>query len=275
MKANPILFRLQVFTLTFFAALFIGTFGFMFTENLTLADAFYFCIVTMSTVGYGDVHPTSALSKALAIIIIFLGVGTFLGAVGNATELMLFKRERKSRMEKVNMVLGVFFSELGSKLLLSFSEADDNIHNIKNKLVLNRNMDVSDFAVLSKDIKRYKSDIDIEKIDMKSLRQNLQEHKDFLLRLLENPNLLDSEMFTQVIWAVFHLAEELNYRGSFAKLPDTDKSHLKGDINRVYKHLIFQWVEYMAHLKAKYPYLFSLALRTNPFDDEASVVVNE
>ena len=34
--------------------------------------------------------------------------------------------------------------------------------------------------------------------------------------------------------------------------------------------LIIEWLAYMKHLKESYPYLFSLAVRTNPFDPAAS-----
>ncbi len=45
--------------------------------------------------------------------------------------------------------------------------------------------------------------------------------------------------------------------------------HLSGDIRRAYSILITEWLAYMKHLKSDYPYLFSLAVRTNPFDQTA------
>lgn len=44
-------------------------------ENLNFVDAWYFSVVTSATVGYGDIHPTSALSKLVVTIQI---VSTFL-----------------------------------------------------------------------------------------------------------------------------------------------------------------------------------------------------
>jgi len=46
-------------------------------------------------------------------------------------------------------------------------------------------------------------------------------------------------------------------------------------MNRVYSQLARQWLGYMEHLKGSYPYLYSLALRTNPFNRIASPVVRE
>ena len=51
--------RLQLFITLFFIVTAIGTVGFMMLEDLSFADAFYYNIVTMSTVGYGDIHPTT------------------------------------------------------------------------------------------------------------------------------------------------------------------------------------------------------------------------
>ena len=94
-----------------------------------------------------------------------------------------------------------------------------------------------------------------------------------MLNLLENPNLLEHESFTNLLWAVFHLTDELVHRSDLKKLPDSDYQHLAGDIKRAYHQLLIQWLDYMKHLKHDYPYLFSLAMRTNPFDANASIEV--
>lgn len=67
-----------------------------------------------------------------------------------------------------------------------------------------------------------------------------------------------------------HLTEELAARADVRKLSDADYAHLSSDIERAYMVLIYEWLEYMRHLKAEYPYLFSFALRTNPFDPNAT-----
>jgi hypothetical protein len=69
------------------------------------------------------------------------------------------------------------------------------------------------------------------------------------------------------------LTDELAHRTDLRKLPDSDYEHLAGDIKRAYHQLLIQWLEYMKHLKRDYPYLFSLAMRTNPFDPNASIEV--
>ncbi|HSR36548.1 MAG TPA: hypothetical protein VLL73_05135, partial [Desulfurivibrionaceae bacterium] len=72
---------------------------------------------------------------------------------------------------------------------------------------------------------------------------------------------------------VFHLAEELTYHDNLVTLPDSDRQHLAGDMKRVYATIVGQWLGYLRYLKGDYPYLFSLAVRINPFDQAASPVV--
>ena len=105
------------------------------------------------------------------------------------------------------------------------------------------------------------------------MKQFLMDHRDFFLRLLENPNLLEHERFTDLLWAVFHLMDELSHRDRLRNLPASDTAHLAGDMRRAYTAAMLQWVDYMKHLNDQYPYLFSLAIRSNPFDPKASVVV--
>jgi len=101
----------------------------------------------------------------------------------------------------------------------------------------------------------------------------LNSRRDFLVGLLENPVLIEHENFSEVLIAVFHLLDELSSRDKLNDLPDSDIQHLAGDIDRVYKKLVEQWLFYLRHLRGQYPYLFSLAIRKNPFDPQANTIV--
>ena len=105
------------------------------------------------------------------------------------------------------------------------------------------------------------------------MKNFLVEKRNFMLGLMENPNLLEHDDFTDLLWAVFHLTEELVGRKRLEGLPESDIEHLAIDIRRVYFTLTRQWVLYMQHLKNDYPYLFSLAVRTNPMNPNAQVEV--
>ena len=186
---------------------------------------------------------------------------------------LLSEREKRNRLEKLNMVIGVFFSEVGTKLLTFFSDFDPRLEQIKKDLVVTKNWSEVNFINISRRLRNYDYGIDIKKVNLEHLRDFLITRRDFLLRLLENPTLLEHESFTEVLRAVFHMAEEFAARKDVKKLPDTDLEHIAGDIKRVYTLLVHQWLDYMKYLKDNYPYLFSLAMRTNPFDETASPVV--
>jgi len=182
-------------------------------------------------------------------------------------------REKRTMLEKLNMIIGVFFSEVGTTLLTYLSDYDPELHKIKKELLVANDWSDKKFSTVSKNLKGYSYKVDIRKINLEHLRDFLLGKRDFLVRLLENPNLLEHELFTEFLWSVFHLIEELNARKDLKQLPDTDYIHLVGDIKRAYTLLVREWLNYMKHLKDNYPYLFSLALRTNPFDENASPIV--
>ena len=270
---DPIRFRLRIFLGVFLAVVLLGTLGFAVVENLRLSDAFYFTIVTVGTVGYGDIHPTTQMGKVLAILVIVMGVGTFLGVIANATEIMLNRRERLARLEKLNMVIGAFFSEVGTKLLKVLAKSDPNLDKDCEDFIVTSSWAELDFVRVRNRLKEHDYKVEIDKINLEAMHEFLLNRREFMVRLLENPTLSEHESFSALLWAVFHLAEELSYRDDFAALPGSDLAHLASDMKRAYALLGVQWLEYMKHLKENYPYLFSLAMRTNPFDKDASPIV--
>ena len=91
--------------------------------------------------------------------------------------------------------------------------------------------------------------------------------------MVQNPVLFEHAPFTELLRAIFHLTEELESRDHLIDLPENDYAHLAGDIQRAYMLLMFQWLDYMKYLMNRYPYLFSLAMRKNPFDKTASAIM--
>ena len=130
------------------------------------------------------------------------------------------------------------------------------------------------FSIAQKALKEHVFDVEVECVDVNPLFDLLGNKQNFITRLLENPALIEQEEFTELLLAVFHLADELASRHEFKDLPRSDIDHLVGDINRVYGLLIDQWFVYLRHVKDRYPYLYSLAVRKNPFDEDGTPVVS-
>jgi len=186
---------------------------------------------------------------------------------------LLKRREKEAMMTKMNMVIGTFFSEVGTRLLKDISAADTNIQDVARDVLLNTDWSARGVAKKKKALSSYTPQLDLTDFDLMDMKRFLVDRRDFFLRLLENPNLLEHERFTDLLWAVFHLMDELSHRGQFNDLPVSDTAHLAGDMRRAYSAAMVQWVDYMKHLNDQYPYLFSLAIRSNPFDPKASIVV--
>lgn len=186
---------------------------------------------------------------------------------------LLAIRAKRERMEKMNMVIGTFFNEAGNQLIQEIAPCDPDIGRIRTSLVVGSEWDAGAFAGVKAKLASHGYAADITAAELVRLHELLSSRRDFMLRLLENPVLLEHESFTDLLRAVFHLTEELRRRPDLGSLPATDLAHLSGDIRRVYEKLIIQWLEYMEYLQNRYPYLYSLEMRTNPFDPAASPVV--
>jgi hypothetical protein len=184
---------------------------------------------------------------------------------------LLSEREKRAILQKLNMVIGAFFTKIGTDLLKLFSACDANNQNVARHLIIEQDWSPEHFLQIRKVMENHDYEISANAGDLEGLKKLLLEHSDFVLRLLENPNLLEHESFTELLWAVSHLSEELSHRQNLEGLTEKDSEHLAGDIQRAYRIVMREWLSYMEHLKKEYPYLFSLALRTNPFDPEASV----
>jgi len=185
---------------------------------------------------------------------------------------LLAAREKQSLLKKMNMVIGTFFSEVGTDLLKIMSEFDTKAELISQNLIIKPGCDDKTFKQKSLAVKKHEAVIKIKGDDLQKLKDYLTENRAFLMSLLENQNLLEHDGFTDLMWALFHLTEELVVRNDLMNLSENDTQHVEVDFKRVYSLLISEWLDYMKHLKKAYPFLFSFAMRTNPFDVNATPV---
>ena len=184
---------------------------------------------------------------------------------------LLRSRERQAMLRKLNMVIGAFFSEVGTELLGRLAVTDTALAEVRSDLIPQMSWTDAEYRAAERAVAQHHPKIDIGACDLDALKTMLVAEKPFLLGLLSNQSLLEHEQFTELLWAVTHLAEELEARNGFGNLPAPDRIHLTGDVKRAYALLTLQWLSYLKHLQAQYPYLFSLAARVNPLDPDAHV----
>jgi hypothetical protein len=170
-------------------------------------------------------------------------------------EQIVEKQERQAVMRKLNMVIGVFFSEVGNRLLKELSPYVAACTELKHHLLVNGTWNDGEFEKGLDYLRRIDFKVSCDGCGKNRLKGFLFERRSFLIGLLENQNLLEHDQFTDLLWAVFHLVEELEARPSFDDMPQSDIEHINGDIKRVFGHLSREWLLYMQHLRVDYPYL--------------------
>lgn len=237
-----------------------GVIGLLLAVSLVLYSLHYLCFHDLHFIALYSM--TSLAFLPLSALVVTLLINRVLSA-----------RNKAQHLEKLNMLIGIFFSKIGNDLLSRCSDSDSNDRELRERFgsaqaweqLLPRQglLDQHDFAV------------SMTARELAELKTFLASRLDDLVRLMENPNLLEHEHFTQLLRAVFHLAEELSYRDHLDRAPKADLAHLHGDVQRAYALLCREWLRYMFHLRDGFPFLFSLAVRTNPLDQSAAVVIQD
>lgn len=191
-------------------------------------------------------------------------------------ERLLARREKRAMLEKLNMVIGAFFSDVGLGFLRRLAPHVAHAEDLRARCGIRPDWKHADFLKAEGAAGAFPYEMDLPPAVLRELRAFLAKERDFLVRLLENPSLLEHERFTDLLWAVFHLAEELEFReGDLEDLPQADVNHLKTDAKRAYSQVTVAWLVYAEHLKENYPFLFSLAARINPLSEHPSATVAE
>jgi hypothetical protein len=180
---------------------------------------------------------------------------------------------KRSKMQKMNMVIGAFFSELGTELLRFLYLTDPKAMELRQTVDTASDLSAREMKLLLKKLEGYPFKVRLDRSNLVPLRDLLTSRRGFMVRLLENPSLLENEKFTDMLWAVFHMTEELDARENLEDVPDSDLEHMMGDMTRSYSNLFREWLSYMRHLHDNYPFLYSFAMRTSPIEPERQVEV--
>jgi len=180
---------------------------------------------------------------------------------------------KRDRMKKINMAINAFFSEAGTEIMMTLEHLNEKDDSLRQYLCIDMAWTGADFSAALKIMKTMEFGVMYRTSAYEELKTLLLEKRRFMLRMIENPNLLEHDTFTDMLLAVFHLTEELIAREDFAILPTADTTHLANDVKRALKTLLIQWVSHMEHMRSDYPYLYSLEVRRNPFNDAKSIIV--
>lgn len=81
----------------------IGTIFYFSVEHMSLMNAFYFSIMTLTTVGYGDLYPITIFGKIFTIFYVLIGIGLITTLIANFNHAMVEHHKQKKRRQKNKM----------------------------------------------------------------------------------------------------------------------------------------------------------------------------
>jgi len=78
-----------------------GTIFYTIVEDWSVIQALYFTVITLTTIGYGDLHPTTEFSRVFTIFFVLAGVSTLLGflnfILGRTVKEQVERRQQKGK----------------------------------------------------------------------------------------------------------------------------------------------------------------------------------
>lgn len=173
-------------------------------------------------------------------------------------------QEKRKQIKKINVVISTFFVDAGVNIMMAMSRFNQN-HNEVCKIIKIEEFIDNKGSSLKKVLGEFEYRFYANPSSLEDLALIMDKNKGFLLDLLENQNLLEHESFTDMLWAVFHVADELKTRGDLKRLSSAEINHISEDLLRAYTAMVIEWISYIIYLKDEYPFLYASAIRRNPF----------
>ncbi|MEY4668209.1 MAG: hypothetical protein RL518_908 [Pseudomonadota bacterium] len=155
--------RKRIFLLVCMLALVFGfgTVGYMKLEGWNALDAFYMTVITLATIGYGEVHPLTTSGRVFTIVLIFAGLGIFTVMVGSVSQAILegqfnrlFDRSKKMREQIAKIsdhTIFCGFSRLSRIAAAELRRAGEKIVVIESDSDRGREAEQAGFLVISGD----------------------------------------------------------------------------------------------------------------------------
>lgn len=75
----------------------VGTLFYHFIEKWNWVDSYYFSVVSLTTVGYGDLAPTTVAGKIFTTFYLIIGISIIAALINNLIKNFIYKRELKNK----------------------------------------------------------------------------------------------------------------------------------------------------------------------------------
>ena len=93
---------------------------------------------------------------------------------------LLGAREKRQRLDKLNMVIGTFFSEVGTELLARVSNADPALDEIRSDLVFRADWTDEAYRAADARLRARSYEVEVARVDLPDLRRFLSDRRDFM-----------------------------------------------------------------------------------------------
>lgn len=188
-----------------------------------------------------------------------------------AVGMTVSEMQRRERLEKTNMLTSSFFSDGGTDLMRKLLSCLVDPGEAAPLIDVRSSWDAQRFAAARESVRGADLSMRCSVDDLREIQRILAQNRMSMLVIASNPVLLEHEEFTDMLWSVFHLTDEFNYRGNLDELPAAHLGHLNEDAERALRGLLLNWLCNMRHLEEEYPYLFAVAaLEARPKQEDRS-----
>lgn len=162
----------------------------------------------------------------------------------------------KDRNNKLNMLVGLFYNEIGFQLMHYIIQGDKN--------AINLITDFSNINELENLLRNHNYVVNIDNIDIKSIKNLLYNNNSLLINLISNENIILYDDFTDLLMDVTHIRDEIIFIEKYG-FPELGQDHIEEDLDRLYNIITLEWIKYIRYLEKTYPFLYHNAVRLNPF----------
>lgn len=152
--------RIRLAVILFVGVLLLGSVGFMLIEDYTLVEAMYMTVITMSTVGFGEVRPLSQLGMIFTAFLVVGSIGTFTFAISASTNYFLDgayrERLRVKRIQRImkglhGHVIVCGYGRVGEKAVEELRDHAHDVVIIESNLELVKQLQKKGWRVLAGD----------------------------------------------------------------------------------------------------------------------------
>lgn len=152
--------RIRLAVILFVGVLLVGSVGFMVIEDYTLVEAMYMTVITMSTVGFGEVRPLSQLGMIFTAFLVVGSIGTFTFAISASTNYFLDgayrERLRVKRIQRImkglhGHVIVCGYGRVGEKAVQELRDHAHDVVIIESNLELVKQLQKKGWRVLAGD----------------------------------------------------------------------------------------------------------------------------